>query len=139
MEGNLYIIHSKQFGENVYKVGYTDNLHKRINDPCYNTCFYEPCEYKNVYKYIISRDSSIEKPIEVEQYVHAKLRKTKTIKWLKNENNSCMEMYKVHITTLNKHIVQFYTSFWTFNQLILPNFVKNILVRIFFVCEHDCI
>lgn len=97
----IYIIHSKQFSENVYKVGYTSNLNDRIKNSCYTTCFYEPCKYIHVYQFTLNQDQfDTYTPIQVEQSLHSVLRKHPIVKWLKTQNNSCTEMYNVDIKTL---------------------------------------
>ncbi len=68
----IYIIYSKQFGENIYKVGYTADVRNRIKDSCYTTCFYEPCEYKKIWKF----SANVANPETIEKALHVELRKS---------------------------------------------------------------
>ena len=102
----IYIIHSKQFGKNVYKVGYTSNLTNRIKSPCYTTCFYEPCEYKKTYKFSFKNGYPELNPESIEKDLHKQLKSPiyKKIKNLRDHNNTCEEMYKSDIVVLSETI-----------------------------------
>jgi hypothetical protein len=98
----IYIIYSNQFGENVYKVGYTKDPNRRIKDSCYTTCFYEPCIYKNIWKC----DTTYINEESIEKELHKELQRNKNTH-LSNKINKCSEMYKMDYDILEKSINNF--------------------------------
>lgn len=103
---HIYIIYSEQFGSNVYKVGYTEDLENRIKDSCYTTCFYKPCRYQKVWQYdttVVVKNGEL-----VEKQLHQWL--AKAIKNLCDGSNRCTEMYEVELDQLVIKIDQFLTQ-----------------------------
>ena len=100
----IYIIYSKQFGENIYKVGYTADVRNRIKDSCYTTCFYEPCEYKKIWKF----SANVANPETIEKALHAELRKSSNC--LKNDQNTCTEMYYDDYNKLTQKINNYFEN-----------------------------
>lgn len=93
MKYYIYIIHSEQFPANHYKIGFTVNPKRRINDSSYTTTYIEPCIYKYIWelegKYIDGR--------KFEQKLHAVLSDRSAYIAGKNK---CKEMYKTDLEWL---------------------------------------
>jgi hypothetical protein len=102
----IYIIYSELFGQDVYKVGYTDDLTRRIKDSCYTTCFYKPCTFKKIWEFVLNEESYKLNPNyeKIEKSLHDKMRRLKRIVNLKNDENHCTEMYKGKLEEIQSFI-----------------------------------
>ncbi len=121
----IYVIYSEQFGTDIYKVGFTENISNRIKDPCYTTCFHKPCSYQAIWEYETSCDNAE----CVEKDLHREL--TSDSNNMKNDSNRCTEMYNIEleklisligdILTVNANV----TSLHQVEQELLGSYVLN--------------
>ena len=100
MKCYIYIIGSKQFPDNHFKVGFTVDPKRRINDGCYTTAFVHPCQY--VFLCEFERETAKE-GMKIEKEIHNKLSKWSAYK---KGQNRCTEMYRITSADILRKAIQ---------------------------------